>query len=263
MRRENYIWGLLLIVLGGLLLLDNLGLLPGRVNAWGLFWPLVLIGLGLRALIPVFWPQPAGSESLTIPLEAARSARLKVRHGAGELRIQAGAAAGSLLEGSFEGGVVNQVNRGSDSADVELRLPDANFEFVTSGVGRTWNVSLTPSIPLSLDLEVGASRNILNLRDLVVTNLRIVTGASSTELDLPANAGETRVQIQSGAASVHVRIPQGVAARINAHGGLASIQVDTTRFPQVGGVYQSSEFASAENRVDLEIETGAGSVTVN
>jgi hypothetical protein len=122
---------------------------------------------------------------------------------------------------------------------------------------------LTPEVPLSLDLEVGASRNILNLRDLRVTDLRLSTGASASEIEMPANAGETRAWIRSGAASIDVHIPAGVAARIEARGGLASIRVDTVRFPQVGGVYQSPDFSSAENRVHLDIETGVGSVFVN
>lgn len=262
MRREGYFWGLFLILLGGIMLFKNLGWLPPQVNVWGLFWPLVLIALGIRALLPVFAPQSVRSESLVIPLETMTSVRLKVRHGAGELRVQAGAQAGYLLEGSFEGGVVHEISRSGDSAAVELRLPTANFDWVGSSHGLLWTLSLSPEIIIALDMEVGASRNILDLRNLRVTELRLSTGASASDIEMPANAGETRAWIRSGAASVNLCIPIGVAARINARGGLAGIKVDSLRFPRVGGVYQSLDFASAENRLDLDIETGVGSISV-
>lgn len=43
------LFGVFLIVLGGLFLLENMGLLPAGV--WGVFWPLVLIALGLRLVM--------------------------------------------------------------------------------------------------------------------------------------------------------------------------------------------------------------------
>jgi hypothetical protein len=95
-----------------------------------------------------------------------------------------------------------------------------------------------------------------------VTELKLKSGASSTQMTLPAHAGHTRAQIESGAASVNVRIPEGVAARIRTRAGLASIQVDTQRFPRSGEYYQSPDYEAAEHRVDLDVQTGVGSVDV-
>jgi hypothetical protein len=44
--------------------------------------------------------------------------------------------------------------------------------------------------------------------------------------------------------------------------GLGSIQVDESRFPRMGDGYQSTDYATAENRVDLDIQGGVGSVHV-
>jgi hypothetical protein len=43
---------------------------------------------------------------------------------------------------------------------------------------------------------------------------------------------------------------------------MADIQVNKSRFPRVGGVYQSEDYATAENKVDIDIETGVGSISV-
>jgi predicted membrane protein len=132
------------------------------------------------------------------------------------------------------------------------------------GPGRTldWSVSLNETIPLSLDLQTGANEARIDLSSLQVTDLLLQTGASSTQVTLPTNASHTKAVIRSGAASVSVRVPSGVAARIKAQGGLADIRVDRSRFPRVGSVYESENYASAENRVDIDIETGVGSVDV-
>ena len=44
--------------------------------------------------------------------------------------------------------------------------------------------------------------------------------------------------------------------------GLASVTVDQTRFPGGDNRYQSPDYDSAANKVDIDIETGVGAVTV-
>ena len=72
----------------------------------------------------------------------------------------------------------------------------------------------------------------------------------------------TNVRVESGAASVSIRVPEGVAARIQTKGGLSTIQVDTRRFPQAGDVYQSADYETATNKVDIDVQMGVGSVNI-
>ena len=51
MRNESVFWGIVLVLLGGLLLMDNMGLLPPNINIWSLFWPIILVGIGVRMLL--------------------------------------------------------------------------------------------------------------------------------------------------------------------------------------------------------------------
>lgn len=264
-NNEGIFWGLVLVLLGGLLLLDNMGYLPANINVWAIFWPLVLIILGIRGVMQAFRPRSeASQEPLRLPLEGARRATVRVHFGAGELNIDDRAANDELVNGTFGGGVEHNLRRGTDETVVDLRMPSQNIPIVwPDGVnGRTWTVGLNPTIPMALDLEVGASSNRLHLRNLLISDLRVQTGASSTEIEMPARAGFTRAVVKSGAASVEVRIPEGVAARINAHGGLHGVSVDEMRFPRSGSEYRSPDYETAANRLDLEFETGLGSVQV-
>ena len=127
--------------------------------------------------------------------------------------------------------------------------------------GFEWTVGLTNAIPLSLDVRTGASANRLDLEELMVTDLHVETGASQTDVSLPAR-GQTVAGFLVGAAQLRVRVPPGVAGRIRTGGGLSGITIDRARFPYDGQTYQSPDFGSAANRVDLEIEAGAAEVSV-
>jgi hypothetical protein len=268
MSRSTLFWGVILILIGALLLLNNLGVLD--VNVWSLIWPLFLIALGLRILWGVVvGPRSVEAEEIAIPLEGAGRARVRIRHGAGRLHVSsASASPGALAAGTFGGGLDHRVRRDGDTLDVEMRVPSDGFpHFVMPwnwGAGGALDCSfgLNSEIPLSLDLETGASDTRLDLTDLRVTDLRLKTGASATDLTLPANAGHTRVDIGAGAASVNIRVPSGVATRILVKGSLAGINVDTSRFPRMGDTYQSTDYDTAPNKVDIDIETGVGSIYV-
>lgn len=266
MRRGSIFWGGVLVLLGIILLIDQL--VP-RFNAWDIFWPLVLILLGVWFL---FGRNLSGgshslaTEQVAIPLSDIREARIHIHHGAGRLEINSSAGLGTLLSGSFAGGVEQNLERNGSAARLNLRTQgDAfftgwPFNYVQDGL--SWTMALTREIPLQLEFETGASDSHLDLQDLLVTDLSLKTGASSTTITLPANAGQTRVNVQSGAASVDLYVPQGVAGRIQVQSGLAGINIDQGRFPACAGGYETPGYESAPNKVDIHIETGVGSVTV-
>jgi hypothetical protein len=122
---------------------------------------------------------------------------------------------------------------------------------------------LREATPLRLEVETGACQMDLDLTSLLVRDLRIATGASSTLVRMPTAAGETRARVSAGAAEVKVRIPPGVAARIRVPTSLGEVKVDQSRFPGGSGSFESPDYAEARNKVDLSIEIGAASVDVS
>jgi hypothetical protein len=269
MRRSSIFWGALIILVGVLLLLSNLGVFD--FNVWNLFWPLTLIAVGLWLLLGILFGGRGSAEALeevTIPLEGAGRGAVRVRHGAGMLRIDADADPQALLSGTFAGGLDARTDHSGDLLSVDMRVPQQGIWFFAPwqwwrGGGLAWAFGLSPEVPISLRLETGAGEAKIDLTDLQVTDLRLQTGASSTRLALPAQAGHTQARIEGGAASISVRVPTGVAAQIETSGGLASISVDRDRFPRHGGVYQSPDYETAENTVDLRVDIGAGSISIS
>lgn len=268
MHRRRVYLGLVLIAIGALLLIDNLGLLAGLgISAWGLIGPLILILLGVLLFLRAVRSRPSRSvEEVTIALDGAARARIHVHHGAGQLRLAGGAPAGTLAKGTFRGGVDWRSRWRGDLLEVELHVPARTLPFLAPwewgpGAMLEWQVALG-DVPLTLDLETGASETALDLRELQVQELQLRTGASDTQVDLPARAGHTRVRVEAGVAAVTLRVPGGVAARILASGALAGIDVDTTRFPRSGGRYESPGYEAAENRVEIDVRSALGSVEI-
>lgn len=266
MRNGSAFWAIVLIGVGVLLLLNNFGFFRALpFGMWNLIWPLLLVAVGLwlisRALRQ---PGPAEAEHVSVPLDGASRATVKLAHGAGLLSVSAGAATEILVEGDFGGGLRYQTRRRGESLELEMKMRAEPVAFLNWSPGSLdWKVRFNPTIPLSLECETGASESVLDLRDLKVTELRLETGASKTQVTLPAAAVFSRVKVEAGAARVDLRVPGGVAGRIRASAGLSSVMVDETRFPGFDNHYQSPDYETAVNKVDIEIETGVGSVSVS
>lgn len=264
MRRNGLFWGVLVIILGFSLLLQNMGLISG--NFWMIFWPLVLIAFGAYVIFgPMLFRRTVELQNLSIPLEGAASAEVEFRHGAGRLVVDSAAEPGTLLSGSFGGGVESQVNKSGSDTRIKLRSPHDLFINIPwdAGInGLDWNVHLTKEIPLRVSFGTGASESDIDLRDSKVSRLDLDSGASKTRITMPTQAGVCESHIKTGAASLEIIFPEGVAGRIRVQSGLSNIMIDPARFPFNGSTYETQDFNSSVNRVDVSIETGVGRIVV-
>jgi hypothetical protein len=258
MNFRHVYWGIVIIVFGVLSLGVTLGWLP-NVSLWALIGPYFLIALGLWLLIRPRFPRHTGlsTSSDSIPLDGAQEARIKIEHGAGKLNISGGAKEGELLGGSFWGGLKKKATRSGTTLDLKL---ESAYEFGDDS--QDWNLNLTGAVPLDLKLDTGASELVCDLTDLKVRKLDLDTGASSTRIKLPAKAGYTLVDIDAGAASVEMAVPEGVAASIRLETALMKNTIDEVRFPRTGERYETPGYETAENKVEIKIDSAVGSISI-
>jgi hypothetical protein len=251
---------LVLIGLGSFFLLRDLDVVGSEFLA-----PAVLIVVGLAMLLGMTGRRRGGRpgsgpvEVVSIPLDGARNAKVRIEHGAGELHIGSLPPGGSLLAAGEAGDVEQRVSRASDRIDVTFRR-------APSGWGHSFrediHLDLNPDIELELELQTGATKTELDLRELRIPSLTVKTGASSTEVTTPAR-GRTRATVDAGVATVRFKVPEGVAARISSDTGIATVEVDTARFPRAGRGYESPEYETAADRLELRIKGGVGTFTVS
>jgi hypothetical protein len=292
--RPGLVGPAILIGLGGVLLLNNLGLLGWSV--WDTLlrlWPLLLIALGLelmvgrrstaaRLLIPlallsilgasIWWAstQAASGAGLEItaiqqPLDGASRAEVMLAVGVGELRLAAMDDPAGLIAGTVRarpGALLGPTATVRDGvAFYTLRQRgEASLPWGAQTVGGRWDLRLSPQVPLRLTLDTGAGTTSANLSDLRVSELTVNSGVGTIDLTLP-RAAQLRGTINGGVGQTTISIPQGVAARLTFHRGLGDVQVPDTYVRQ-GDVYESAGYAAADQRVELTINGGVGGITI-
>jgi hypothetical protein len=262
MRRGEFFWGSLLVLLGVLFFLQTAGYLTGDVFSW--FWPFVIIAIGIWVLLGGFGVQVDFNRAnkFSIPLQDAKEAHLEINHGAGQIEVSAGANTGDFLTGMA--GVVMDHSSRLDGDRLEVKI-DAGPSFMPflGPEGGVWRFRLNPDLPISLDIDAGASRLDLDLRDLQVNHLSFDGGASRISLTLPARLENTMADLEAGAAGIELNVPQGVGLRLRLK-SVGTVKIDESRFVlREGRMYQSVDYDAVKYHAEVNIEGGATSIRVN
>lgn len=199
----------------------------------------------------------------------ARRGIIDLEHGGGKLDVMAlPQESPQLLDGDLSYSQNSAIERTAESRGdgtyVRLGARNSWKGFPTGNSFRQdWTVGLSPNVPLELRVHSGASSVALDLSGLKVTYLNVDSGASAVDVTLPEAAGRTEAHVKAGVAGVHIRVPEGVAARIKTQNGLSGTSIDPYRFPKNGSDYQSPNYDTATNRVDLYVETGVSGLTID
>jgi len=271
---------LVLIGLGGVFLLTNMGYITGLSwNRVAQLWPaiLVLIGVDLllrprsmvaavlaevaivgAALIFLVVAPPFGGATPgtyvaaeNVAREGATEMSLTVGYGAGVLRFSGGASDLVAVKSTHQDVELQRVFRSGNTAAVSVRSNTPNPPFVTTS--RSWDVRVPSDIPVALTLDLGAGDFNVDLRDVMITRATVNNGASNLEIALPRANGNVPVTISTGASSVDLRVPAGVEYRVRVTGGLNTIS----------GPQESSGYSTAVNRLTIAISSGVPSITIH
>jgi len=301
-QRGGFAWPLILIALGVIFLLSNMGML--NWNVWDVIWrlwPVLLIAIGLDILFgrrsalgslialvlviaviagavwlavtatrlvtgQVFTGRALTTERVVQELAGATSADVRIAFGTGSLRIGALKDSGNLIEGAIATGpgerIIHDFQLNGGVARFELRNEGMSFgPFGWRHGERTWSLDLSSSVPMALNVSTGVGQSTLDLSGLKVTDLRVSSGVGQTEVWLPAH-GRVTARVSGGVGQLIVTVPDGMAARIHGSAGLGGLSVAQRFARQGGGDYVSANYATADERVDLDISGGVGEVVV-
>ncbi len=233
---------------------------------------------------------------LSAPLDGAITASVDVNTGTGNLTIDGLASSEQFLATGMVEYMQGQnppapsliTNNGQATLTLKAeggRQPSFRMPWSACNAATTWQIHLNPKVPAEITAHSGGGNVKLDLAGMVVNRACADSGGGNLDVAMPDNVanldvtaksgggnvtveigrgttGSSRVHAQSGAGNVAVRLPSGLAARIQASTGMGKVIMA----PQFGKVddktYQSPDYDSASDRVEITIKSGAGNVSV-
>ena len=288
---DSLFWGLLLIVVGGMILLSNLGVLEvSWMELWRL-WPLLVIAAGFSVLATRHWFWRVLSVLFVLFALMAviavgtgryepetqwgyqeQSVSLATGVTQAEVEISAGASKLDIVSADTD----NVIDASVDSSNSELTKSTRTVDgtqyarvaterdhgwWMMAPGKNDWTVELTERVPMKLQIEAGASSTNADLSKLHLTSLRLEAGASSTELKLGNKARELKVDIDSGVSSLKIMVPKDSGVLLKFDGGLSSKNVaDLKEYSE--GEYRSDDYSTAASKIDLVVDAGLSSLEI-
>jgi hypothetical protein len=201
------------------------------------------------------------TESLHIARGAAKSARVELKMGSGELKVAGGAA--DLAEGTFSYNVAEWKPRtdyhvNGDRGELTIEEPSGTHGTLHD-TKNTWDLRLNDSVPLDLDVEIGAGRSELTLGALSLTNLEVQIGAGEAIVDLSGDwKHDVDVHIRGGVGHATIKLPKDVGVRATVEGGIGSVSAPD--FEKDGEAYVNSAYGKSRVTVRVEVQGGIGDV---
>lgn len=203
------------------------------------------------------------TESQSVELGDAKSISVKIKMGAGDLKVNGGAekllgadftynVAGLKPEVKFTSGTLVIWEPGNEGQIDWRGITDFRNE---------WSLRFNNELPMDLSVDLGAGSGDLQLADLSLTGLDVSVGAGECTVDLSGNwTRDLDVTIETGAADLTVRLPKDVGVRVEVDSGPTVINApDLTKD---GNVYTNSAYGVSEVTLHINIEPGIGQINL-
>ena len=203
------------------------------------------------------------TESQSVELGDAKSVRVEIDLGAGDLEVTGGAE--KLLEADFTYNVA-EVKPEVEYTDGTLVVRQPDVEGLPALRGITdyrneWGLRLYDEVPMHLSVDMGAGASDLQLAGLSLTGIDVRLGAGKSTVDLSGDwVRDLNVTINAGAGDVSVRLPKDVGVRVDIDAGASRINAPGLK--QDGSVYTNAAYGVSEVTLHINMEAGIGQINL-
>ncbi|MBM4160861.1 MAG: hypothetical protein FJ217_07165 [Ignavibacteria bacterium] len=297
MKVSTLFWGALFLIIGGLILLNNLCVIDVEWTSIFRLWPLILIFWGISlivgkarpkwyvvvllilimlfmilALAAIDWYDrdrdwvhaESTHQTFNKPYSAAiERASFTLSSGAGRFYLENTTT--ELLDASTSvsfGKYTLLTDRSGDSESLSLRFKGRTRNWVFGRFQNRADIKLNVNPVWDVKAEIGAASLDFDLSPYKVDNLRIDAGASSLKVRLGDRADETHARIKAGVSSIEIEVPTAVGCEVRAEAPLSSKRI--RGFEKIGGnTYETSNFQTAAKKIYIDIDAGVSSIRVS
>lgn len=285
-------WGLLLVLIGVLIILNNFGVVNVNWdNLWRL-WPMIIIIAGLSMLslkgwlwrvvttlaiigsmAVIVWAAVFQQNTTLGSVDVQKFVIQKISSGVQRSEISLKAGAGAINIGSSNQSEIANVELNSNltkleqtntqSGDIQkigLSIKSVNYSWATN-IKNDWNIYLSRDLPISLNVDAGASSTNIDLSKAKLDNLDINAGASSLNIKLGDLRDTVMLNVDAGASSIKFSLPKNSGVYMKVDGGLNSKNMADLAS---GGdnIYKSDNYDQAKQKINITSKVGVSSLII-
>ena len=131
-----------------------------------------------------------------------------------------------------------------------------------SGDARSiWTINLNRTLPLSLNIDSGASDMNIDLSQVRTKDINVKTGVSRLDLKLGGSEDITTANIDSGVSSITVHVPNGVGVQLKLDSGL-TIKNLADLSSTGDKLYESAGYNQSSHKSNIVGKLGLSSFTI-
>ncbi len=197
----------------------------------------------------------------SIELGGAEFVDVKLDMGVGELSLHGGAR--ELMEAEFRYNIDHwkpEVKYRVTGNRGVLTVKQGKSRRMTVGRKRNeWDISLNDDVPIHLTIDCGVGESKLDLSGLTLKSLDIDMGVGELTVDLSGELKQSLdIVVDCGIGSATLYLPEDVGIRARIDHGIGS--VNASGFKKRGGVYTNDAYGETEVSIDIEVDSGIGSL---
>lgn len=293
-RREGFVGSTVVIGLGVVFLMGNLGYL--QFGVWELMlrlWPIFLVALGLDLMIGrknpwsalvgviigvmatagIVWlvlSSPLAvqlrTEPVAFPKDEVTSARGSIALPVGRLTVGSGANPNYLLDGQVALAGTQEVVKDYNKASIPLTfgLKVSGFSNLTPFGGsanrEAWELMLNDKVSYELSLKTAVGEQKIDLGKLSVSSLECEIAVGKQVITLPAS-GTVQAVVRNAVGEVNIYIPRGTPVSIRVEKAVTALDIPAD-FTRSGHMIYSPGAETAATRSEVTIHNAVGRISV-
>ena len=200
-------------------------------------------------------------------LEGAETLIGTIRMGVGELKLSGSAEGSNTITSRFEYAPVSwkpEVKFETDGTKAQYWVDQPESEPMRLGdnVRNDWTMRFPTGVATELSLKLGVGESAIDLRDVDVRELEVLTGVGSAKIDLSGErANDVNATIECGVGEMLIRVPRDMGVRIiGAEDGLGDFE--TPGFTEDGRDLVNAAYAKTGPKLEINLSRGVGEVVV-
>ncbi len=198
------------------------------------------------------------------PLNDIEAARVTLAPAVGQVNVGALEDSGNFVEGTIRYRRNERITQDfADGTNARLVVKtQGTYNFVAAGPGLkyAWDLRFNPDTELDLDTDMGIGDANLDLSELAIDDVKVDFGIGEVTIELPTT-GEFDIDIDGGIGAIVIKVPEGMALRVRTDTGIVGRNIPSD-YSRNDNIYTSPGYSDAENRANLTLGLGIGSVSI-